>query len=101
MGDAGDGIDALFRERVIQRGQTFDLLDIEDGVAFQEIDFLFGSSPVSASVSFFVIEFAYTTSALTFAHMRAQLLRLPVDHPDRRGEAFEGCVHPERENIDP
>ena len=72
------------------RGQSFDLLDIEHGIGFEERDrcfrFLAGlgiraGAGDSAGIN-------NRAAALAFAHMGVQFQRLPEGHPDRGAVAF-------------
>lgn len=84
---------------VVALRQTFDLLDVEHGIALHEEDFRSSScrSPSSVLVMVFVHD---QIAALAFSDMRAVLLRLFEGHPVWGNiPAFHGRA-PKHQNVD-
>ena len=78
------------RDRMEMRGQSFDLLDIEHGIGFEERDgcFRFLSGLLIGAAARDGAGKNNRAAALAFADMGVQFQRLPERHPDRGAVAF-------------
>src|SRR5262249_12916740 len=82
--------------------QTFNLLDVEDGIALQVVNLAVnGVACLGIRLAARkAVRIDHRRAFLALADMRLELDRLLVSHPDRGGKALRGRRSPERKHVD-
>lgn len=82
-------------------GQAIDLVDVEDGIGLQDPARLLGDLSGLRHLDLLRVALVKTGDRrrLAFANLTAQLCRLGIGHPGRRGEARALGRHPQPEDI--
>jgi hypothetical protein len=89
------------RLRVVVRGESVDLFDVEDGVALHEGNFT--RNVLAVAVSFDLgdaIGIDYKRPMFALADLRTHLPGLFIGHPERGGVALGESLGPEQQHVD-